>query len=61
MRKVIVTLADSGAVESVNFIGGHLTKRELERVLRAVKQGRKERIREYRRAQIKKEIENGTN
>ena len=50
-RKVIVTVAVTGAV-SVSMIGGHLTKRELERALKAIKQERNSRIRMYNKDKI---------
>jgi hypothetical protein len=56
MRKIIVELLDTGAVTSVDFIGGHVTNRELERILRAIKQYRKQKIRDYRKQQIVEKI-----
>ena len=71
-RKIIVTITPTGAV-SVLMTGGHLTKRELERALKAVKQKRNRKIREYNterriamaevnteaEAKLEKEKENG--
>lgn len=50
-RKIIVTITPAGAA-SVAMIGGHLTKRELDRVLKAIKQKRNRKIREYNQEKI---------
>ena len=50
-RKIIVTIMSTGAAK-VSFLGGHLTKRELERALKAVKSERNRKIREYNKEQM---------
>jgi hypothetical protein len=50
VRKILINVQDSGFVD-VKFVGGHISKRELLRVLKALKIGYRERIREYRKIQ----------
>ncbi len=50
-RKIIVTIMSTGAAK-VSFLGGHLSKRELERALKAVKSERNRKIREFNQKQM---------
>ncbi len=67
IRKVNVEVTEIGAV-TVKFEGGHLSKRELLRVIKSIKIERNRYIREYRKELIKnkhvvkdvKEENNGT-
>jgi len=51
MKKIVATMVNgSGPVAS--FEGEHITKRELERFMRAIKLKHKQQIREYRKQKI---------
>ena len=52
MRQIMVKIADTGYVEA-EFIGGHLSKRELLRAIKAVKVGYRRSVQEYRRKAIR--------
>lgn len=51
MRKIIVDVEDSGAVKA-RIIGGHLCKRELLRVLKAIRLEYRHSVRTYRTQMI---------
>ena len=56
MRKVNIEVSDIGLVD-VKFEGGHLTKREILRIIKALKVSHRNSIREYRRDVIKSNLE----
>lgn len=51
MRRVVCLIEDSGGV-SARIVGGHLTKRELLRVLKAIKLEYRHSVRTYRQKMI---------